>query len=572
MQEFSDVSAYLDQKYLSGFPDLPPAIPANLQASSGDSVVDLSTFDAVADTEGDLAGYNIYRSELPSVTATPGNLLASIGTDPAPSYSDTTAINGTTYYYVVTSEDDGGQESGTSDEVMATPNEDTAPPSQVILTPTSGQAVVSHRPTFRERHPMTSALPAVTVAIYDIAQGLWWDGATWVAPVTRVPATVVGTGTDVTWSYSFAPGINGSFWWAAQATDTSGKFASQSSSLFSISDDGVPPSQIIDSPTPGQVVGAPANLSGTASDNLGVGGVTVAIYDITQGLWWDGATWVAPVTRVAASITGNGTLEAWSYSFDPGITGDFWWAAQATDTSGNVASQSSSTFTISGDAGAPTQVIVTPGVDQIVSAPADLSGTAEDDTSVAGVTVAIFDIAQGLWWDGATWVAPVTRVPATVVGAGTDVTWSYSFAPGISGSFWWAAQATDGVGNVAEQSTSTFGISGDPIPPTQIIDNPTPGASVTAPVSMSGTASDNIGVGGVTVAIYDITQGLWWDGAIWVAPVTRVAATTSGNGILEAWSYAFNPGITGDFWWAVREHGHLRQRLGPDRFDVHDPR
>ncbi len=313
------------------------------------------------------------------------------------------------------------------------------------------------------------------------------------------------------------------------------------------------PSQVIDTPTPGASVTAPVSLSGMASDNVGVASVTVAIHDNATGLWWNGTGWGAGVVRVPASVSGSGLLESWSYSFDPGITGSFWWAAQATDTVGNVGSQASSGFTISNDVVDPTQVIVAPLDGEIaVGGPVVLSGTASDNVEVAGVTVAINNSATGLWWNGTGWGAGVVRVPAVVSGSGTDVTWSYSFDPGITGSFWFAAQATDTSSNVGSQDSSVFYISSDAVAPSQVIDTPTPGASVTAPVSLSGMASDNVGVASVTVAIHDNATGLWWNGTGWGAVVVRVPASVSGSGLLESWSYSFDPGITGSFWWAAQ--------------------
>ncbi|MGK0190271.1 MAG: fibronectin type 3 domain-containing protein, partial [Verrucomicrobiales bacterium] len=91
--------------------DLPPSAPANLTAIAGDQLV---TVDWDDNTETDVAGYNVYRSDVtgPLNGATPivGNGVV-----------DTGLSNGTTYSYFVTAVDIMGNESGFSATVSATP-------------------------------------------------------------------------------------------------------------------------------------------------------------------------------------------------------------------------------------------------------------------------------------------------------------------------------------------------------------------------------------------------------------------------------------------------------------------
>ncbi|MEA2622083.1 MAG: hypothetical protein QOH61_993, partial [Chloroflexota bacterium] len=97
--------------------DPPPAAPAGLVAAPGSSRVDLSW---AANSEPDLAGYNVYRSTALPVptTGTPlngGTLLT------APAYADLTAVDGTTYHYVVVAVDAAQQSSLPSVSSSATP-------------------------------------------------------------------------------------------------------------------------------------------------------------------------------------------------------------------------------------------------------------------------------------------------------------------------------------------------------------------------------------------------------------------------------------------------------------------
>jgi hypothetical protein len=94
--------------------DVPPAPPTGLVATPGDSQVNLDWND---NTEGDFAGYNVYRSE------TSGGPYTQIATLVATSdYPDSPLVNGTTYYYVVTAVDLASNESGNSNEASATPS------------------------------------------------------------------------------------------------------------------------------------------------------------------------------------------------------------------------------------------------------------------------------------------------------------------------------------------------------------------------------------------------------------------------------------------------------------------
>ncbi|MEE8525598.1 MAG: lamin tail domain-containing protein [Thermoanaerobaculia bacterium] len=95
--------------------DPPPAAPANLAATGGNGSVSLDWDD---NTEGDLDGYNVYRSTTQGgpYSQINGSLVATSD------YVDNGVTNGTTYYYVVTAVDTAAQESGDSNEASATPD------------------------------------------------------------------------------------------------------------------------------------------------------------------------------------------------------------------------------------------------------------------------------------------------------------------------------------------------------------------------------------------------------------------------------------------------------------------
>jgi hypothetical protein len=97
--------------------DVPPAAPTGLAATAGDGQVSLDWDD---NTESDLAGYNVYRSEIS------GGPYTQIATLVATSdYLDLAVTNGIPYYYVVSAVDTATpvpNESDNSNEASATPD------------------------------------------------------------------------------------------------------------------------------------------------------------------------------------------------------------------------------------------------------------------------------------------------------------------------------------------------------------------------------------------------------------------------------------------------------------------
>ncbi|MEX0661390.1 MAG: fibronectin type III domain-containing protein [Balneolaceae bacterium] len=95
----------------------PPDAPGNLQAESGDEVIELS-WDA--NSEDDLDGYNLYRSResfsnVSNLDPLNDNLLDDTG------FEDNEVENGETYYYRVTAVNEDDDEGDSSGEAEATP-------------------------------------------------------------------------------------------------------------------------------------------------------------------------------------------------------------------------------------------------------------------------------------------------------------------------------------------------------------------------------------------------------------------------------------------------------------------
>ncbi len=114
----------------------PPAAPTGLTATPGDSSIQLNWN---ANTEPDLAGYNIYRSTTSTVPlTTPINGALVTGT----TYTDNGLTNGQIYYYVITAVDNGASASSASNKVSATPTDLTAPSKPTGLNATPGDTKI----------------------------------------------------------------------------------------------------------------------------------------------------------------------------------------------------------------------------------------------------------------------------------------------------------------------------------------------------------------------------------------------------------------------------------------------
>jgi hypothetical protein len=94
--------------------DGPPGSPTGLSALSGDSQVSLSWSAPGFDGGSAITNYRVYRGTTPAGET----FLANAGT--ATGYTDTSAVNGTTYYYEVSAENGNG-EGPRSNEATATP-------------------------------------------------------------------------------------------------------------------------------------------------------------------------------------------------------------------------------------------------------------------------------------------------------------------------------------------------------------------------------------------------------------------------------------------------------------------
>ncbi len=294
-----------------------------------------------------------------------------------------------------------------------------------------------------------TAVGSVSVAIYrNVNGGQYWNGTGWQAGNTAVPAGLANVGGQNTaWSYTFNAPPGGVFAVAALAYDASGNYAVAPYQNFSITDNTVP-NVTLTSPTPSQAfANRPVTITGSATDNAGVGDVQVAVYRPMDpvGQFWNGTAWQVAYTTVTATLANPGaTSTTYTYSFNPPQSGGYFYAAAiALDTSYKYNLTAFTLFTLP-DAVAPTATVTNP-VAGPTAGTLTITGNATDNVSINRVGVAIYRASTGQYWNGTTFQAAFATVPATMGNpGGTTTSYTLNYTPPAPGAYYIGALPVDG--------------------------------------------------------------------------------------------------------------------------------
>jgi Bacterial Ig domain/Glycosyl hydrolase family 26 len=269
----------------------------------------------------------------------------------------------------------------------------------------------------------------------------------------------------------------------------------------------VAPKVTIRTPSAGAKVSGTISVAGSASDNVAVARVEVRV---------DSTAWTSA----------SGT-KSWSYSLKTALytNGSHKITVRATDTAGNKATASVAVTVANGspDTTAPTISITTPSAGAAVSGTTSVGGSVSDNGTLERVELR------------------VDAGPYVLV-SGTS-SWSYAlntllYANGIHTV---TVRATDSAGNQALESSTVTVANADTQPPTVTFASPAPGATLSASVTVSGTAVDDSGVakvemqvdGGPVITVSGLAS--WTtslDTAVYAAgshTITVRATDTSGN-------------------------------------------
>jgi hypothetical protein len=290
------------------------------------------------------------------------------------------------------------------------------------------------------------------------------DGANLGAADTSAPYSV---------SWNTTGAANGSHTLSAVATAVLGLQFTSAPITVTVSNgpppDTTPPSVSLMSPANGATVSATLAVSASASDNVGVAGVQFKL---------DGANLGAEDTAAPYSVSWNTTGAA---------NGSHTLTAVARDAAGNRTTSAAVTVTVSNgpppDTTPPSVSITSPANGATVSATVAVSAGASDNVGVAGVQFKL---------DGA-------NLGAEDAAASYSVSWNTTGA--ANGSHTLTAVARDAVGNQTTSATVTVTVSNGPppdnTPPSVSLASPANGATLQGTVTVTASASDNVGVVGV---------------------------------------------------------------------------
>jgi Big-like domain-containing protein/exo-rhamnogalacturonan lyase-like protein len=275
----------------------------------------------------------------------------------------------------------------------------------------------------------------------------------WSAPATRQQPTtaqssITVTLDDITGAALAATGEN----FALKAWTTSGAPA-----------DTAPPTVAMSAPANAATVSGTVAVSATASDNVGVVGVQFLL---------DGANLGAEDTATPYTVSWNSTTAA---------NGSHTLSARARDAAGNTTTASVTVTVSNADATPPTVSITAPANGSTVLGTLTVSATAADNVGVVGVQFQL---------DGVNLGAEDTTSPYST---------SWNTATATNASHTLSAIARDAAGN---KTTATVSVTvnnpvPDTTPPTASITSPAAAATVAGTISITATASDNVGVVGV---------------------------------------------------------------------------
>jgi len=235
------------------------------------------------------------------------------------------------------------------------------------------------------------------------------------------------------------------------------------------------PTIALTAPSNGATVSGTATLSANATDNVGVAGVQFRVDGVNVGAEDGVSPYSVPWNTVGVS--------AGSHSI----------TALARDAAGNTTTSAVVTVTVNnGDVQAPTVSLTAPVAGATVSGSVTVSASASDNVGIAGVQFRV---------DGVNLGTEDTTAPYSL-------TWSSaSFSNGTHSL---TAVARDAAGNTTTSAARTVTVSnagGDSQAPTVSLTAPAAGATVSGSVTVSASASDNVGIVGVQFRVDGVNFG-----------------------------------------------------------------
>ncbi|HXH30937.1 MAG TPA: Ig-like domain-containing protein [Bacteriovoracaceae bacterium] len=255
---------------------------------------------------------------------------------------------------------------------------------------------------------------------------------------------------------------NGNYTLQTKAYDAVGNVGQSTIVTVKVENDKIAPVTAVTAPVTGSsVLGKTVSVSLTATDNVGI--KTFEFY-LNETL-----------TPVITTAAGN-----YSYTWDTTVidNGSYTLQSKAYDEAGNVGVSAVVTVTVNNDKQAPVTAITAPANASTVSGTAVIvTATATDNVGVKTIEFLLDGVKTPL-----------------VAGAAGQYSYTWDTSKISNGTYTLQTKATDEAGNVGVSAVVSVAVYNDNIPPVTAITSPTTGASVSGTVTITATATDNVGV------------------------------------------------------------------------------
>ncbi len=352
------------------------------------------------------------------------------------------------------------------------PVEDNEIPVATIDVPAAGGILAAGPLTFSGDATDDVGVDEVRVGIRDNASNQWLDAATGqFGPWTTNLATLdVPGGPAVGWTLDVTL-PDGDFLMTTFAVDQANKVSATVYSGFTTTSgpiDQAPPSVTTSVPAPAEAFPAGAlAISGTATDDVEVVTVTLALKDKANNFWFDVAsqTFVAGYRTFPATLDAAGTPST-GWSANVAVpAGSFTLTSFAIDGVGNESARVYRSFTaFSGqqDTTAPTVALTNPVPQSTIAGPTiTVDGSADDNIGVASVQVAIRRNADNLWWNASTqtWGGFTTFNATLATPGGTSTTFATTGQAAPAGTYLVQVRSVDASANQSAWKYSSVTVS-----------------------------------------------------------------------------------------------------------------
>ncbi|MBA3052143.1 MAG: hypothetical protein FP827_03520, partial [Candidatus Omnitrophica bacterium] len=303
------------------------------------------------------------------------------------------------------------------------------------------------------------------------------------------------------------------------------------------------PSSVIVLPDEGGIYNQLSAFTGSAQDSVKLDKVCVKLSTIDESLYWDAglSSWTASGVWNDTQLNGS----TWAFSVPALTDGAYLVRSRAEDMAGNFelegSTGSANAHTFSFDSEGPDCGFVIPQENEFVNTLSQVLGTSYDGIAgVGSIELAVQKLIDNLWWNGTGWAS----AESYNVCEGTS-NWSYNISNPESffqeSEYMLKVRGEDNAGNISDSVSRNFTY--DTVAPTSTILVPADDSYLNSLMEISGTSYDLNGSSEVRVSIYDQTDSLYWNGAVWIS--TQIWNLTDGT---TNWIYAISNWSDGHYY------------------------